>query len=94
MACTDLVNRNFLVSVGEFTSVRMSVNCGVPQGSIMGPLLFNLYICFLLAKSFKNTKYLMILNYIPPSLSPDNVKPVETLTLENVAKAAGLGFSS
>ena len=39
-----LANRSQYVKIDDTSSALLNVSCGVPQGSILGPLLFIIYI--------------------------------------------------
>ena len=39
-----LCNRKQFVQIGDTKSSLLNINCGVPQGSVLGPLLFLIYV--------------------------------------------------
>ena len=48
-----LTNRAFFISLGIVFSEAATINCGAPQGSILGPLLF--LLCIRILQALSNT---------------------------------------
>ena len=71
-----LSNRKFLVQIGQFTSKIVETDFSVPQGSILGPILFNCYASTLMEIiSYSNDRFLSGYaddHVIIHSFNPDN----------------------
>ena len=52
-----LTNRSKYVYINMFKSDRMSTNVGVPQGSIIWPALFNVFINYIINAGYNSVFY-------------------------------------
>ena len=78
-----LEKRSYFVTIGSYESNRMAMTCGVPQGSVLGPILFSLYMLPLLSQVLQNSN----VDYhsyaddtqIYIALSSDDYSPIQSL---------------
>ena len=67
-----LSKRSHYVSINDVNSDLISVSNGVPQGSILGPLLFNIYINDIV-RSSETLKFILFVDDTAILLAGDNV---------------------
>ena len=73
-----LTNRAIFVSLGTVFSEAGTINCGVPQGSMLGPLLFLLYINDI-PQALSNTNTFLYANDKSIFCQPKDVMEIENV---------------
>lgn len=75
LVASYLHNRTFEVKVGDKTSTTRKVKAGVPQGSVLGPILYNLYTADIpTTEQTTSAFYADDSAYIASSLSPQLIE--------------------
>ena len=78
-----LTNRKQLLKVGNTLSEQTFITCGVPQGSILGPILFLLYINGI-KNSSKISKFFLFADDTSTLLINKNVEEIEKIYNEEL----------
>src|SRR4029434_9541825 len=65
---TYLTGQGNFVALGDQSSKNICLTCGVPQGSIVGPLLFSLYMYALVLSLGGTTSIIIAMQMTPSSI--------------------------
>ena len=70
--------RDFFVSIGDHFLANTSIRCGVPHGSILGPVLLNLYLLPLgnIIREHR-IRFHSYDTQLDISLSPNDISPID-----------------
>ena len=73
-----LSNRKQYVSINNSNSILSDISCGVPQGSILGPILFIIYVNDLNSVS-QQLRYIMFADDTNLFLTGNSIETIESL---------------
>ena len=83
--CSYLTDRSQCVCIDDIWSTFLQIKCGVPQGSILGPMLFIIYINDILKSSYL-FQFIMFADDTNLFASHSNLGELLTIVNQEIAK--------